>query len=177
MVRLRCCPLMEVRSLVGPVSMRRGLRQAHAGAKLRHRHAKGCAMLRSILAVTTGLATAIVTIWLFEFASMHAFPPPPGVNVGDPQQLAALVAGMPAMALVLVLAGWVVGALDGGIVAWLVARRRTPVVVVGTLVMLGALAMVLMVPHPMWMSIAGVLLPLPAALFGAWLVRGRGAVA
>ena len=84
---------------------------------------------------------------------------------------------MPAMALVLVLAGWVVGALDGGIVAWLVARRRTPVVVVGTLVMLGALAMVLMVPHPMWMSIAGVLLPLPAALFGAWLARGRGAVA
>ena len=39
------------------------------------------------------------------------------MNVGDPQRLAALVAGMPAMALVLVLAGWVVGALDGGIVA------------------------------------------------------------
>ena len=40
-----------------------------------------------------------------------------------------------------------------------------------------ALAMVLMVPHPMWMSIAGVLLPLSAALIGAWLARGRGAVA
>ena len=177
MVKVRCCPLMEVRSLVGPVSMRRGLRQAHAGAKLRHRHAKGCAMLRSILAVTTGLATAIVTIWLFEFASMHAFPPPPGVNVGDPQQLAALVAGMPAMALVLVLAGWVVGALDGGIVARLIARRRVPVIIVGAAVALGALLMVTMVPHPMWMTISGVVLPVPAALFGAWLVRGRDTAA
>ena len=35
-------------------------------------------MLRSILAVTTGLATAIVTIWLFEFASMHASRRRPG---------------------------------------------------------------------------------------------------
>jgi hypothetical protein len=34
-----------------------------------------------------------------------------------------------------------------------------------------------MIPHPMWMSLAGVLLPVPAALFGARLVRGRGKAA
>jgi len=130
-------------------------------------------MLRSILAVLAGLVVAMITVWLFEFASMHAFPPPPGVDVRDPQQLAALVSQMPPGALGLVLAGWVVGALDGGLVANLISKRRVPVVVVGVLVMLGAFLMVAMVPHPMWMSIAGVLLPLPAALFGAWLVRGR----
>ena len=50
-----------------------------------------------------------------------------------------------------------------------------PVIIVGAAVALGALLMVTMVPHPMWMTIAGVLLPIPAALFGAWLVRGRKA--
>lgn len=130
-------------------------------------------MLRSILAVLAGLVVAWITVSLSEFASMHAFPPPSGVDVRDPQQLAALVAQMPVGALGLVLAGWVVGALDGGLVAALIAKRRVPAIVVGVLVMLGAFLMVAMVPHPMWMSIAGVLLPVPAALFGAWLVRGR----
>jgi hypothetical protein len=97
--------------------------------------------------------------------------------VRDPQQLAALIAEMPVGALALVLAGWVVGALDGGLVAAWISKRRVPAIVVGVLVMLGAFLMVAMVPHPMWMSIAGVLLPLPAALFGAWLVRGRKTVA
>jgi hypothetical protein len=83
---------------------------------------------------------------------------------------------MPVGALALVLAGWVVGALDGGLVAASIAKRRAPAIVVGALVALGALAMVAMVPHPLWMSIAGVLLPVPAALAGAWLVRGRARV-
>ena len=130
-------------------------------------------MLRSILAVLAGLVVAWITISLFEFASMHAFPPPPGVDVRDPQQLAALVSQMPVAALALVLAGWVVGAMDGGLVSTLIAKRRVPAIVVGVLVMLGAFLMMVMVPHPLWMAIAGVLLPLPAALFGAWLVRGR----
>ena len=130
-------------------------------------------MLRSILAVLSGLVVAWITVSLFEFASMHAFPPPPGVDVRDPAQLAQLIAQMPVGALWLVLAGWVVGALDGGLVARLIARSTMPAAIVGTFVALGALLMVTMVPHPMWMSLAGVLLPLPAALFGAWLVRSR----
>jgi hypothetical protein len=134
-------------------------------------------MLRSILAVLAGLVVAWITVSLFEFASMHTFPPPPGVDVRDPQQVAALVSRMPAGALALVLAGWVVGAFDGGLVAALIAKRRVPAVVVGALVALSALAMVMMVPHPLWMSIAGVFLPVPAALSGAWLGRGRKAAA
>ena len=132
-------------------------------------------MLRTILAVLAGLVVAWITISLFEFASMHAFPPPPGVDVRDPQQLAALVSQMPVAALALVLAGWVVGAMDGGLVSTLIAKRRVPAIVVGVMVMLGAFLMMVMVPHPLWMAIAGVLLPLPAALFGAWLVRRRKA--
>ena len=130
-------------------------------------------MLRCLLAVLAGLVAAWLTVTLFEFASMHTFPPPPGVDVHDPAQLAQLIAGMPVAALGLVLAGWVIGALDGGLVARFICKRLWPAIVIGVLVMLGAFLMVAMVPHPLWMSIAGGLLPVPAALFGAWLVRGR----
>lgn len=132
-------------------------------------------MLRSILAVIAGLVVAWITVSLFEFASMHTFPPPPGLDVRDPQQLAGLVSRMPVGALALVLAGWIVGALDGGVVAASIAKRRTPAIVVGGFVALGALLMVALVAHPLWMSLAGVLLPVPAAMFGAWLARGRRA--
>jgi hypothetical protein len=126
-------------------------------------------MLRSILAVLAGLVIALITVWLFQFASMHAYPPPPILDPRDPP----LLAGMPAGELALALAGWVVGALDGGLVAGLIARKPLPAGIVGTLAALCAMAVVTMVPHPMWLSLAGVLLPVPAALFGAWLVRGR----
>ena len=130
-------------------------------------------MLRCILAVLAGLVAAWLTVTLFEFASMHTFPPPPGIDVHDPAQLAQLIAGMPVPALGLVLAGWVIGALDGGLVARLIAKRRWPAIVVGVVVALGALLMVTTVPHPLWMAVAGVALPIPAALFGAWLARSR----
>ncbi len=75
----------------------------------------------------------------------------------------------------------VLGALDGGIVAALVARDRHPriaAIVPALLVISGVVGMIVAMPaHPAWMAIAGVLLPLPAALFGAWLVRGRNAAA
>lgn len=129
--------------------------------------------MRSILAVIAGLVVAWITVSLFEFASVRAFPPPPGLDVHDPRQLAALVAQMPPRALLLVLAGWVVGALDGGLVAAAISKRRAPAIVVGACVAVAVLLMVVLVRHPAWMSLAGALLPVPAALLGAWLVRGR----
>jgi hypothetical protein len=133
-------------------------------------------MLRSILAVLAGLVFAWITSSLFEFASLRAFPSPP-INALDLQHIAELVAHRPVAALALVLAGWMVAALDGGLVAALVAKGRVPAIVVGIAVALFVLMKVTIIPHPLWISIAGVLLPVPAALFGAWLARGRKTVA
>jgi len=133
-------------------------------------------MLRSILAVFAGLVVAWITATLLEFASLRVFPSP-AIDALDLRHIAELVAGRPVAALALVLGGWLLGALDGGIVARLVSRRRWPAVAVGVGVLLFVVMKVMIVSYPLWMSIAGVLLPVPAALFGAWLVRGRNAAA
>ena len=95
----------------------------------------------------------------------------------DPASVAAFVATLPASALLLVLSGWVLGALVGGYVAARIARKPRPALVVGIVIEIGVIANAVMIPHPLWMTIAGVLLPVPAAWLGARLATRRASVA
>ncbi|MGH8084653.1 MAG: hypothetical protein ACREPV_05195 [Lysobacter sp.] len=130
-------------------------------------------MGRTILAVVVGVVVAWLVIVASQLAGAAAYPPPPGLDVTDPQQLAAFIQAAPVMAMAFVLGGWVLGALLGG---WTAARisRRHPCIaalLVGTVVLAGVIANTMMIPHPQWMTLAGVLLPLPAAWLGARLAR------
>ena len=70
-----------------------------------------------------------------------------------------------------------IGAFDGGFVAALIARNghpRAAAVVPALMVMAGVVGMIVKMPgHPQWMAVVGLLLPIPAALAGAWLA-GKG---
>ena len=129
-------------------------------------------MGRTILAVLAGLVVAWITITLCEFGGVALHPPPPGTNLADPQALAAFIGAAPPSAMLLVLLGWVAGAFDGGLVAALISRRHKngAALTIGALVLLGVIANNLMIPHPLWMTVAGVLLPVPAAWLAARLV-------
>ena len=97
----------------------------------------------------------------------------PGLDVTDPQQLAAFIQAAPPMAMAFVLGGWVLGAILGGWTAARISRRhpRIAALLVGAMVLAGVIANATMIPHPLWMTVAGVLLPLPAAWLGARLGR------
>ena len=66
-----------------------------------------------------------------------------------------------------------VDAFEGGLVAALIARAQRPTLaalVPAVLVVAGVVGMIVQMPgHPMWMAVAGLLLPIPAALAGAKL--------
>jgi hypothetical protein len=94
---------------------------------------------------------------------------PGGFDMHDPASVAAFVATLPVAALLLVLAGWVLGALIGGYVAARIARKPRPALTVGIVIVVGVIANAVMIPHPLWMTAAGVLLPIPAAWLGAKL--------
>ncbi|HNV79560.1 MAG TPA: hypothetical protein PKH66_08920, partial [Thermomonas sp.] len=74
---------------------------------------------------------------------------------------------------------WVIGAFDGGFVAALIARNghpRAAAVVPALMVMAGVVGMIVKMPgHPLWMAVVGLLLPIPAALAGAWLAARAAA--
>lgn len=129
-------------------------------------------MIRTILAVIVGLLAAMATMHLFEFGSARLYPFASGTDPRDPAALAAHVAAAPLSAMALVVAGWVVGAFDGGLVAALIARRhrRGAALTVGALIVASVIAVSMMFAHPLWMTVAGLLLPLPASWLGAFLI-------
>lgn len=137
-------------------------------------------MGRTILGAVVGLVVAFFTIMLIELASHHVYPPPPGIDPGNTADMARLIGILPFGALLMVVLAWVIGAFDGGFVAAWIARGNRPriaAIVPALMVMAGVVGMIVAMPaHPAWMSVAGLLLPIPAALFGAALAaRSRPA--
>lgn len=134
-------------------------------------------MGRTVLGVLAGLLAMFVVITAVELLGARLYPPPAGLDLQDPAALATMVAQMPLGALAFVVLAWALGALAGGWVAARIGRPhpRIAAAIVGLAVVAGVLTMIVSIPHPLWMSALGVLLPVPLALTGARLARPRSA--
>jgi len=87
----------------------------------------------------------------------------------EPGDLASVTGPMFASVLV----AWVLGSVVGGVVAtvWTRARSYIPGVVVGLVLLAGAMSNMFVIPHPWWMMIgAVVLMPGAACLATHWRV-------
>ncbi|MFP7722737.1 hypothetical protein [Lysobacter sp. A3-1-A15] len=135
--------------------------------------------MRSTVGVLAGVVIAWLAIVLSQMLSAALHPPPPGTDLADPAALAAFINAAPPVAMACVLAGYAVAALSGGWVAARIARAHpsTAAMVVGAMVLLGVILNYAMIPHPAWMLVGGLLLPLPMAWLGARLATRRQAPA
>jgi hypothetical protein len=128
------------------------------------------AIVRSVLAVVTGLFLAGTIMVGIESINSSLFPLPAGVDPKDPEQLRAALATMPGQAFIGVLVGWILAALAGG---WLAARLapkspRGHALAVTAVLLIGAVVNMLKLPHPAWMWVLGV-----AGLAAAGLLAAR----
>ena len=124
---------------------------------------------RSILAGVAGTACAILTIAAWDAAGHVIWPVPAGLDYDDAAQLAAWVGSMSPATHAWIVAGFALGAFDGGLVAALLARRARSAMVVGVVVLLAMIAKLAWVAHPAWVLVVGVLVPLPFAWAGGAL--------
>lgn len=134
-------------------------------------------MLRTLLGIIVGLVTALLLIFALEAAGMMVFPPPPGLQLNDEADHARLVASSSTGKKAWVIFGWALASFVGG---WMAARisrlyPRIAALAVAALIMVGTVMNAMVIPHPMWMNVLGVLLPVPLALLGARLARPRSA--
>lgn len=130
-------------------------------------------MLRTLLGIIVGLVTAMLLIFALEAAGMLVFPPPPGSQLNNEADLARLVAQSSTGKKAWVVFGWALASFVGGWVAARIGRRhpRFAALGVAALIMVGTVMNAMVIPHPMWMNVLGVLLPVPLALLGARLAR------
>jgi hypothetical protein len=134
--------------------------------------------IRSILSIVAGVIVAGLFIVGIETIGQRMYPPPPGLDLKNPEVLREMVRAMPLAAIGSVLLAWVIGALAG---AWVAARIAMQwqighAGVISAIVLAGAVANMLMIPHPVWMWVGAlVLIPLAAYVGGRWATRVRSA--
>ncbi|KQW82940.1 hypothetical protein [Brevundimonas sp. Root1279] len=122
-------------------------------------------MLRLILGIVAGVVLAGVLVGVFETLGHALYPPPAGIDLTDPAQLAAVMERIPLAAKLWVVGAWGLAAYIAGLVAAMVSKRTwTPWIIAGV-VAAAAVTTVLMIVHPTWMNVAAVAAP---ALAG-WL--------
>jgi len=115
-------------------------------------------VVRVAIAVVVGTVVAFVLVGVIEAIGEIVYPPPMGVDLGSPEQLATYMQRLPVGALAFVLAAWIVATFLGGLVAAWIARSRPALAaaIVGALVLAATIVNFVLVPHPAWMVAAGV---------------------
>lgn len=130
-------------------------------------------MVRNIGGILAGILAGFLAIWLIEMIGHVFYPLPSDITLGNREQLAALIRGMPLGAQAFVVAAWLGGALVGGAVAYrIVGRRWAPWTIAG-FVALASILNILMIPHPEWMQVGAVVAPLLGGFLAAHLGRPR----
>jgi len=132
-------------------------------------------MLRTVLAIVAGLITAMLVIFGVEAIGLLLFPPAAGIRLDTEADLARLVAMSTPAARAWLVFGWALGSFVG---AWVAARisarhRRIAALAVALFIVAGTVMNAMVIAHPLWMNLLGILLPVPLALLAARLAIPR----
>ena len=129
-------------------------------------------MIRSILTVLVGLIAGSVTVFALEWVGHRIQPPPAGLDLQNMEALKAYVSTAPPVVFVLLLAAWAGGGFVGGLVAAMLAARKrvAHALAVGSIQTILAVVQLVMIPHPIWVAVVGVLCFVPFAWFSGRLV-------
>jgi len=113
-------------------------------------------LMKRVLAVLAGLVVGVLVIFLSQAVEMLIFPPPPGFDPNDKEQLKALMTNAPSMSLVLLLVGYFLGAYVGALIATSIVKGTTwmPALMVGAVLTVLGLINLLAIPHPVWFTIS-----------------------
>ncbi|MEP7214128.1 MAG: hypothetical protein ABI791_13700 [Acidobacteriota bacterium] len=132
-------------------------------------------MLRKTLSVIIGLVIAVVTFSIFEWIGQLVYPAPQGFNKDDLDALREFILQLPAGAFLMIAAGWAVGSFLAGFAEKTISRSAgiVPPIIIGVVLTIGAVANFVMLPHPVWFVILGLLIFVPVTLLGHKAVPSR----
>ena len=130
-------------------------------------------MGKNIAAGIAGVVIAGLLVWLVEMLGQTVYPPPTDLKFADPDAMRAYIDMLPLGALLFVAAAWFIGTLGGTFAACKIGTANPIVLagVVGGLMLIATVANLIMIPHPLWFSILGVV----GVIVAAWLGMTFGA--
>lgn len=123
-------------------------------------------ILKLVLAVVAGVIAGGVIVFATEYIGHSLAPPPADLDLSNPDDVKRLIDSLPFGAFAMVMLGWFLGSFAGAFVAHAIAKKPAAAWAVAAIFILFTAMNFVMIPHPMWMIAAGLLIPLASA----WLV-------
>jgi hypothetical protein len=123
--------------------------------------------MRKLFAVAAGCLVAFALVALFDFVGSVLYPVSGDINTADRATLAALIVSIPLPAKLLMVAGWLASPLGGAWLALRIADGHWVGWLVTLVFLVAGLVNQAMLPHPLWMQICAVAMP----LLGGWLAQ------
>ena len=136
-------------------------------------------MGKNIGAGIAGVVIAVAIVWLVEMVGHSVYPPPPNLDFADADAMRAYTSRLPIGAFLFVGGAWFVATLCGTFSACKIGTAE-PIVfagVVGGLMLIATAANLIMIPHPLWFSMLGVVGIIVAAWLGMTLGAGTASEA
>ena len=124
--------------------------------------------LRNILVVIGALVAGSIIVYAFESISHIIFAPPAEIDTADIASLKTFMKNAPAGSLAIVLLAHAAGAMVSG---WLIGRfvlssQRMLAMIVGLVWTFFGVINLVLIPHPLWFTIADVCVYFPMTLLG-----------
>jgi hypothetical protein len=120
--------------------------------------------MRKFLGIVAGAIAAMLIVAAFEALASFLYPLPE-VDSDDYATLAGVIANMPILAKLLVVAGWLLGPLGGAWLALRISDWRWSGWIATAIVLAGSIANIVVLPHPLWMEACAIAFP----LLGGWI--------
>ena len=123
---------------------------------------------KNIIAVIAGIIAGIFCVFIVESIGHMIYPPPADIDLKNKEDMARLMSVIPLGAKIGVLIAWLAGSFVAAATTLKLSDRNKNAswIPVGFLLLAG-IATMFSFPHPTWMMVAGIALP----LIGGWLAQ------
>jgi hypothetical protein len=127
--------------------------------------------VRKALGVAIGGIVAFACVQAAELIVHRLYPFPPGTDMHDMATIKKFVSTLPMTAMLLVLAGWLIGTLLGTFVAAKIGRSPVPAYVLGVLLLGGGIANAFIIPQPAWFTAVSIVIFLAMPFAGIAMAK------
>ena len=121
--------------------------------------------MRKILGIIIGAVAALAIVAAIGWVSDQFYPPTLDIDIADEATLAAVIANKTMMDKLLWIAPWLFASFGGAWLALRISDWKWAGWVVSALILVIAVLGLFDLPHPLWMQVCAVVLP----ILGGWL--------
>ncbi|HMG15705.1 MAG TPA: hypothetical protein VK590_09670 [Saprospiraceae bacterium] len=131
--------------------------------------------MRRIMSVLSGVVAGSMIMFIVETLGHKVYPIAMNLESATKEAKANYMKSLPVEALLMIILAWAVGAFVAGIVSTLISKDSTSFTALRSGGILFALSIfnMIVIPHPIWFWIAGLLVFIPCSWLGFRLIRRK----